>query len=172
MKKKALILLLCLLPILGCEQMEDDPDNAIVTGVVYRHVVFTDSIFQCQDSIWVYTDWYYTDPAESVQVWVESDEMSGVPYIGPDVMGYTDSEGIYRIPIYLGHTYGTFSGDVYNELSEDFTGYTYKYYADVRVFCLYKGGWFYDFGGGLTLKAGEEFILFPVCLDWYVSQGD
>lgn len=151
MKKKAVIFLLCLLPLLGCEQMADDPDNAIISGKIYRHVVYTDSVFA--ESLWVYTNWYFTDPVESVQVWVESDISSAVPYVGPDVMGYTDSEGIFSIPLYLGHTYCSL------------TGYSYVYYADVRVFCIY-GGWFYDFGGGITLKEGEEFKLFPTCLEW------
>lgn len=161
--RKFIIPLLCLLPILGCEQAEDDPDNAIVTGRVYKHVVFTDSIFV--DTAWVYTDWRFTDPAESVQVWVEGDEGSAVPYRGADIMGYTDSDGVYRIPVYLGHTYGRFSGDVYDDPGA-FSGYTYVYYADVRVFCVYKGGWSYDFGGGITLRSGEEFVLWPICLEW------
>jgi len=150
MKKKVVVfLLLCLLPLLGCEQKADDPDNAILLGEVYRHVVYTDSVFI--DTVWVYTDCYFTDPVESVQVWVESDEESGVPYIGPDIMAYTDSLGKFRIPVYLGHTYAD--------------GYDYRYYVDVRVFCI-KGAWFYDFGGGITLKAGEEFKLYPICLEW------
>lgn len=151
MKKKTVIFLLCLLPLLGCEQMADDPDNAILSGEVYRHVIYTDSVFI--DTVWVYTDCYFTDPVESVQVWVESDVESDIPYTGPDIKGYTDSHGRFSIPVYLGHTYS------------DLTGYTYVYYADVRVFCV-KGGWFYDFGGGISLKAGEEFKLFPICLEW------
>jgi hypothetical protein len=156
--------------------MADDPDNATISGEVYKNVVYTDSVaigFKwvytdsvLVDSVWVYTDsmlspmewrytdWYFTNPVESVQVWVESDENSAVPYTGPVIMGYTDSLGRFSIPIYLGHTYC------------DLTGYTYLYYADVRVFCIYKGGWSYDFGGGLTLKAGEEFKLFPICMEW------
>ncbi len=171
MSKKIFILLVCLLPLLGCEQMEDDPDNAIVKGTIYRHVVFTDSVFQ--DTVWVYTDWHFTDPAEGVQVWVEGDITSQVPYGGPDVMGYTDENGVYRIPVYLGHDYGQFTGDIYEELTSEFPGYTHVYYADVRVFTVYRGGWFYDFGGGITLRAGEEFVLWPICLEWgYTPAGD
>lgn len=141
----------------GCEQTADDPDNAIVSGYVYRHVAYTDSVFV--DTAWIYTDWYFYDPIESVQVWVESDITSKVPYTGPDIMGYTDSLGRFEIPVYLGHRpIKDYSGFV--------TGYEYVYYADVRVWCAYKGTLLHDFGGGITLEAGKRFELYPVCMEW------
>jgi len=146
-----------LLIILGCEQKPSDSSNVIVSGYVYHSVVYTDSTLH--DSVWVYTDWDFYDPAESVQVWVESDITSSVPYTGPDIMGYTDSLGRFEIPIYLGHT-------PIKDYDGFITGYEYVYYADVRVWCVYKGGLFYDFGGGITLEAGKEFELFPICIEW------
>jgi hypothetical protein len=146
-----------LLVILGCEQKPSDSSNAIVSGNVYRSVVYKDSTWR--DSVWVYTDWDFYDPAESVQVWIEGDCESEIPYAGPDVMGYTDSLGRFEIPIYLGHT-------LIKDSDGSITGYEYVYYADVRVWCVYKGGLFYDFGGGITLEAGEVFELFPICIEW------
>jgi len=146
-----------LLMILGCEQKPNDSNNALVSGYVYRSVAYKDSTWY--DSIWIYTDWDFYDPAESVQVWVEGDCDSEVPYNGPDIMGYTDSLGRFEIPIYLGHTpIMDYDGLI--------TGYEYVYYADVRVWCVYKGGLFYNFGGGITLEAGKEFELFPICIGW------
>ena len=149
-----------LLIILGCEQKATDPSNAIVSGYVYRSVVYTDSTLQ--DSIWVYTDWDFYDPVESVQVWVESDIMSSIPYNGPDVMGYTDASGKFSIPVYLGH-------NTIKDAEGSIVGYEYVHYADVRVWCVYKGGLSYDFGGGITLEAGKEFELYPICLEWLSS---
>lgn len=148
------ILLTCLL--IGCEQQPDDVDNAVVTGVIYQYATATDSVFS--DSEWVYTDWEFANPVESVQVWVEGDPNSSLPYEGPDIEGYTDENGYFSIPVYLGE-----------EPSEgSMTGYKYIEYADVRVFAVYKGNMF-DFGGGVTLGRGKEFKLFPIALTWFLN---
>jgi len=160
---------LCLL-LLGCEQKIDDPDNAVVSGYIYREAIPSDSTFACiestlvdtvnnvweYDSGWVYIDWDFYNPVESVEVFVESDISSSIPYCGPDIIGYTDSTGLFSIPVYLGHTY----------CQE--TGYNYVYYADVRVLCVYKGV-SYDFGGGITLSRGKEFKLWTICLKWFTG---
>ena len=154
----------------GCEQKIDDPDNAIVSGCIYREAIPSDSTFACiestlvdsannvweYDSGWVYIDWDFYNPVESVEVFVESDITSSVPYCGPDIISYTDSTGLFSIPVYLGHTY--YPG----------TGYNYVYYADIRVLCMYKGV-SYDFGGGITLGRGKEFRLWTICLKWFTG---
>jgi len=147
-----------LLLILGCEQKPGDSSNAIVSGNVYRSVVYTDSTWQ--DSVWVYTEWDFYNPVESVQGWIEGDCESAIPYAGPDVMGYTDSLGRFEVPVYLGH-------NLIKDYNGFIMGYEYVHYADVKVWCVYKGGFFYNFGGGITLEAGEVFELFPICFVWH-----
>lgn len=160
MRRAALLLVsifvVSILVILGCEQQPTDSSNATVVGYVYHNVEYTDSVFQ--DSIWIYTQWHFEHPAESVLVFVEGDILSKVPYKGPDKWGYTDSLGRYEIPVYLGHD------PIY--LGADIVGYEYVHFCDARVLAIYKGGWFYDFGGGITLHAGHEFRLWPICLEW------
>jgi len=159
----------CLLFFTGCDEQQplDDPDNAIVSGYVYQLAVATDSVIDTiirdtlgipTDTLWTYIDWDFSIPVESVQVWVESDCGSDVPYQGPDIDGYTDSNGFYNIPIYLGHR-------AVKDCAGNITGYEYVYFADVRVFVVYKG-LFYDFKGGITLGRAREFRLFPIALDW------
>ncbi len=166
------LLVLCLVFftfLVGCNQQQplDDPDNAIVSGYVYKTAIPTDSVIDSvvvdtlgipTDTIWAYIDWAYSNPAENVHVWVESDLCSEIPYVGPDIDGYTDSTGFYSVPIYLGHTAVKACGG-------DITGYEYVYFADVRVFVLYTS-FMYDFGGGITLGRAREFRLPTIALNW------
>ncbi len=158
---------------MGCNEKQplDDPDNAIVSGYVYKRATPTDSVIDTIirdtagipiETLWTYIDWTFSDPAESVQVWIESDITSPLPYAGPDIDGYSDSTGFYSIPIYLGHTAVKACGG-------DIVGYEYTYFADARVFVLYKG-FIYDFGGGITLGRGREFRLFPISISWVRPQ--
>ncbi|MBI4723027.1 MAG: hypothetical protein HY769_08565 [Candidatus Stahlbacteria bacterium] len=148
-----LVLVFCLL---GCEQLPDDPDNAIVSGYIYKRATPIDSVLV--EGNWKYIEWDFYDPAESIHVWIESDLASTIPYKGPDIDGYTDKNGLFSIPIYLGHT-------------EDVNhNYEYMYYADVRVFVPYILGsdtLMYDFGGGITLGRGKDFRLYPISLSWF-----
>ncbi|MDI6839943.1 MAG: hypothetical protein QMD71_03660 [bacterium] len=149
------LLLLSLLLITGCEQKPLDTDNAVVSAYIYEYAVPTDSVFV--DSVWEYTKWDFYNPVESVQVFVEPDIASAIPYRGPDIIGYTDSTGLFSIPVYLGHT-------------QCGSSYEYVYYADVRVLCVYKGGKYYDYGGGITLARGKEFRLWPIALMWFAGE--
>ena len=151
---KKLYILVLVLALLGCEQLPDDPDNAIVSGYIYKQATPIESVLV--DGNWKYIKWDFYDPAESIQVWIEGDLTSTIPYAGPDIDGYTDKNGLFSIPIYLGHT-------------EDATthNYEYKYYVDVRVFVIGSATLMYDFGGGITLGRGKEFRLFPIALSWF-----
>lgn len=149
-----IILLSCF--IMGCEQPLDDPDNAYVSGIIYQYAFAIDSVYV--DTGWIYTDWEFSNPVESVQVWIEGDINSSVPYQGPDIQGYTNSEGLFSVPVYLGQT-----------LSDNsITGYDFVEYADVRVFAVFKGNIF-DFGGGLTVARGKDSRLFPIALTWFLK---
>jgi hypothetical protein len=148
--------------LLGCEQLPEDPDNAVVSGYIYKKAVATDSVFV--DNAWTVIKWDFYDPAESVHVWVESDLASSAPYVGPDISGYTDENGLFSIPVYLGHKeQRTCAGDL--------LGYEYVYYADVRVFALNDiagRGTMSDFGSGITLNRGSEFRLWTIALQWFI----
>lgn len=150
----------------GCEQKSDDIDNAFITGYIYQSrlgsgdstYVVTDSSYDTlagqwdYSGYWFYFDCNYVNPVESVQIWVESDIESSIPYNGPDIYGYTDANGYYEIPVYLGHTYCP-------------TGYDYVYSADVQVWYISKSGLYFSWGGGITLKRGGEFRLPTICLE-------
>jgi hypothetical protein len=156
--------LLALTPVLfllGCEQLPEDPDNAIISGYIYKKAIATDSVFV--DGAWTVIEWNFYDPAESIHVWVESDLASSIPYVGPDVDGYTNADGLFSIPIYLGHTEK-------RACAGELTGYEYTYYADVRVFAIHdiRGRpSMSDFGSGITLGRGKEFRLWNIALQWF-----
>lgn len=158
---KKLFVLIIMLVVFGCYQLPEDPDNAIISGYIYKRAVPVESVWV--DETWKYIDWEFFDPAESVQVWVESDFTSQVPYRGPDIDGYTDANGLYTIPIYLGHT-------KVKDANGNIVGYEYTDYADVRVFALHflvPDTLIYDFGGSITLGRGREFRLPPIALPWF-----
>lgn len=157
---KKLFILLVILILLGCEQLPDDPDNAIVSGYIYHQAVPIESVLV--DGEWKYVNWEFYDPAESVQVFVESDINSSTPYRGPDVIGYTDSTGFYSIPVYLGHT-------EIKDYKGNIVGYDYVDYCDVRVLIVQDGRSSYDFGGGITLNRGGEFRLWTIAMTWFIS---
>jgi len=158
---KYLVPLAVVLLLLGCYQDLDDPDNAIVSGYVYECAVAGGDTLYGEG---YYTEAEFYNPVESVHVWIESDIESEIPYMGPDVDGYTDANGFFSIPVYLGHTERLSSYHVVD--------YDYVYYADVSVFWVYKGMLFYDFGGGITLGRGKEFRLFETTLLWGSEAGD
>ena len=158
---KKVYILLAVLFMLGCEQLPDDPDNAIVSGYIYKQAVAVESVWV--DPVWEYVEWEFFDPAESIHVWVESDITSAVPYLGPDIDGYTNVNGFFSIPVYLGHT-GV------KDANGNIIGYEYNDYADVRVMVLQTvepGGINYDFGGGITLGRGKEFRLYTIAIPWF-----
>lgn len=158
--KKAFMLIIILI-LLGCKQLPHDPDNAIVSGYIYKRAVPVESVWV--NNSWRYIKWDFYDPAESIHVWVESDMTSSTPYLGPDIDGYTNANGFYRIPVYLGHT-------EVRDINGNIIRYEYTHYADVRVFVfhlLVPDTMMYDFGGGITLGRGREFRLPPIALAWF-----
>ena len=136
---------------LGCAQEPGDEDNAVVTGRIYKYAEYETP----SDSVWI-----FYEPVESVTVYVESDIDSDIPYEGPDIIGFTDSRGIFSIPVYLGNT-----ADATKP-----SGYKPVYYADVRVLVVYNGKG-YDFGGGITLGRGDTFYLGSISLEWFTQMG-
>ncbi|MDD2890410.1 MAG: hypothetical protein PHE49_07205 [bacterium] len=160
MKRGFLILVSVMFFFIGCKKNTDDDKNAIIKGKVYKYAIPIDSSLD-NSGHYVYT-WDFLEPVAGVQVWVESDPESKVPYKGADIQTYTNSKGEFADTIFLGQ-----EADVNN-----ITGYKYIEYADVRLFMLYKnaaGYTIFDIGGGLTLGMGKTLELPPVALTWFIA---
>lgn len=133
--KSLCILILISLSILnyGCGLTEDSSSFAIVEG-------------------YVYTDATFTTGAPGVEVIIESDLQSDIPYTGPDVITFTDSTGYFVAEVYLQHT-----------RSDSVAIYTYT--ADVSVYFYHRGNSFRI--NGVTLHTGKRYQLPPVHLGMF-----
>jgi hypothetical protein len=124
----------------------------------------------CTESIDSYSDaakvsgYVFMDETESqgvpgVQVLLESDPTSEVPYDGPDRWFYTDENGYFEGTLYLGSERDPVTGKI-----------TYKYYGDVAV-SYYHQGTAFSWVGGATVQAGGNFICPPVNLSQFSPVG-
>lgn len=111
----------------GCDPDQDSPDYATISGRI-----FTDSTM--------------TQGVEDVEVLVESDIESQMPYEGPDQFAWTDEHGYFSVSFYMGHT-SSGSGVV-----------EHTYVADCRVSYWYRGRMF-DWVSGVTVGSGKEYSL-------------
>jgi len=103
MNKKTYILVLGLITALtlslylgSCDnpfEKSDDPDNAIVTGRVFKTEDMTTTV-----------------KAGEVRAQVYSDPSAEIPYQGPLVYAYTDSKGVYTVYVPLGTQSATGGG--------------------------------------------------------------
>jgi hypothetical protein len=90
---------------------------------------------------WVYTDASHTRGVEGVQVIIESDPESEVPYEGPDRWTVSDASGHFEGAVFLGNS----DGD-------------YNYVADLSVGYFWHGKSF-SWIGGITVSPGSVFTL-------------
>jgi hypothetical protein len=100
MNKKTYILVLGLIAALtfslylgSCDnpfEKSDDPDNAIITGRVFRTEAMTETV-----------------KAGEVRAQAYSNPSAEIPYEGPLVYAYTDSKGVYTVYVPLGTQSGT-----------------------------------------------------------------
>jgi len=103
---------------------------------------------------------YYRYPAVGAQVYLESDENSDVPYLGPDLYTTTDSDGNYTFETRLGVQYDPAAG-----------GFSYRYIADVAITAFYFDSLFGEASGkitGFTVEAGKV----NIAPDLYVSPSE
>ncbi|GEM_PF-2633965 len=138
----------------GCSE---ESHTAEVYGTVYweeAHII-TDSIDTTkQDTI------FYLNPAPNVQVYLEQDQSSDIPYQGEDLYTTTDNNGEYSFTVYLGRNYDA-NDYMFDEL----------HMCDVRLYYLWtpngkyklhEGDTAYIAGQlstevtGFTIKSGER----------------
>lgn len=119
--------------IYGCGLTEDSASYAIVEG-------------------YVYTDASFSAGVPDVEVIIESDLQSDIPYSGPDVITYTDSTGYFVAEVYLQHT-----------RSDSVAIYTYT--ADVSVYYYYRGNSLRI--NGVTLHTGKRYQMPSVHLGMF-----
>ena len=103
---------------------------------------------------------YYRCPAVGAQVYLESDENSDVPYLGPDLYTTTDSGGNYTFETRLGVQYDPVGG-----------GFSYRYVADVAITAFYFDSLFGEASGkitGFTVEAGKV----NIAPDLYVTPSE
>ena len=102
------LLLAGTLTLLACQGLLEDAESyAVIEG-------------------YVYTDASMTRGVPGVEVIVESDPNSQNPYLGPDIMTFTDSTGFFSVKVFL--TY---------EATD--TSVTYHDMADVSVYYNHRG---------------------------------
>ncbi len=135
----------------------EEDRTAEVYGTVYwaeTHIFADPADTTKEDTI------IYLNTAPGVEVYLEQDKSSDIPYGGEDLYTVTDSAGGYSFVVYLGRTY-----------DEGSMMYEEQRMADVRLFyqwtpngnyTLHNGGTAYIAGQlateltGLTIKDGER----------------
>ncbi len=135
----------------------EEDRTAEVYGNVYwaeTHLVPNASDTTKEDTI------IYLNPAPDVEVYLEQDKSSDMPYTGEDLYTTTDNNGQYSFVVYLGRSF-----------DENSMMFKEQRMADVRLYfqwtphgnyTLYNGGTAYIAGQlatevtGLTIKDGER----------------
>ena len=95
-----------------------------------------------------------TQGVQGVQVVVESDQTSQIPYSGPDQFANTNQNGLFSASFFLGFTADS-SGAV-----------THTYMADCKVSYWFQGRT-YTWDAGVTVASGKDYTLPDVSLDQF-----
>ncbi len=137
----------------------DEDQTAEVTGTVYwaETHIFPDPIDTTKEDTLI-----YLNPAPNVQVYLEQDKSSDIPYLGEDLYTVTDTDGTYSFTVYLGRKYSEETG-----LFEDLK------MCDVRLYYNWTPHGYYTLHDssrayiagqisteltGLTIKSGKSVI--------------
>jgi hypothetical protein len=143
------LLLLGLISLSGCSEVNNTDNFAVVTGRVLNSP---------------------EDPTgvPGVVVWVESDPTSETAYLGGDVSAVTAADGRFEASIHLG--YITIRDRPEEGGSGTFSPEFPQYVGDARLLLLYEDTML-DLGGGFTLERGETLEIWDVYLTQFVPVG-
>lgn len=143
------LLLLGLISLTGCSEVNNADNYAVVTGRVLNSP---------QDPTGV----------PGVVVWVESDPTSESAYLGGDVSAVTGSDGRFEASIHLG--YITLRDRPEEGGTGTFSPEFPQFVGDARLLLLYEDTRL-DLGGGFTLERGGTLEVWDVYLTEFVPFG-